>query len=44
MTIDATGEVGIGTTSPSYLLDVNGDMRVDGSTFTIDNAANRVGI
>jgi hypothetical protein len=30
--IDASGRVGIGTTGPSYTLDVNGSIRLDGSS------------
>jgi len=35
MRIDAGGNVGIGTTSPGYKLDVYGDLRISGSTSTI---------
>ena len=35
MRIDASGNVGIGTTSPSYKLDVSGTARIDGSSYDI---------
>jgi len=36
--IDAIGEVGIGNTNPTYLLDVTGTARVSGTELRIDNA------
>ena len=38
--IDSTGKVGIGTTSPGYKLDVNGDIRVRGNDIR-DNSGNK---
>jgi hypothetical protein len=35
--IDAIGEVGIGNTNPSYLLDVSGTTRVSGTELRLDN-------
>lgn len=34
VTFDTNGNVGIGTTSPTYLLDVNGTIRVTGGSFS----------
>ena len=38
MRIDSTGNVGIGTTSPSAKLDVAGDLRIDGYSTTTNEA------
>ena len=40
----ANSRVGIGTISPSSLLDVAGDLRVDTDTLFVDSTNNRVGI
>ena len=40
--INASGQVGIGTTSPSYLMDVNGTMRVQGTELRLDNGTTGV--
>ena len=37
MVIDSSGDVGIGTTLPAYRLDLNGDLRVRGTSF-LENA------
>ena len=44
MRIDASGNVGIGTTSPAYKLDVNGGFRVDGTNgdFVVDPNGNDI--
>lgn len=43
MTIDTSGRVGIGTTSPSQALHVNGDIRVDnGSAATLYNSGGMI--
>lgn len=42
--IRASGGVGIGTSSPSALLDVAGSMRVDSTTLVVDDVNNRVGV
>ena len=39
-----SGFVGIGDATPSYTLEVNGNMVVDGNTFYVDSANNRIGI
>jgi len=36
LTINSNGYVGIGTTTPQYLLDVNGDARVRGTMYFLD--------
>ena len=44
MTIDTNGKVGIGTTTPSYLLDVNGDINMSsGSSLRIGGVAQSFG-
>jgi len=40
--IDAIGEVGIGNTNPSYLLDVNGTTRISGTELRLDNGTTGV--
>ncbi|MHA1835247.1 MAG: hypothetical protein ACTSV7_14830 [Candidatus Baldrarchaeia archaeon] len=42
--IDSSGNVGIGTTSPTAKLDVRGDLNVDSGTLVVDSTNNRVGI
>jgi hypothetical protein len=44
MRIDKSGNVGIGTTSPSAKLDVAGDFEVDGSDFFVNSTSGNVGI
>ncbi|MDX1479123.1 MAG: hypothetical protein R3301_15520, partial [Saprospiraceae bacterium] len=36
MTINALGQIGIGMTSPQYLVDIASDLRVDNGTLTVD--------
>ena len=42
MTIDTSQRLGIGTTSPAYKLDVNGDGRINGVTFVASGATRRI--
>lgn len=44
MGIDSSGNVGIGDTTPEYVLDVDGNASIDGTTFVVDAVNNRVGI
>lgn len=39
-----SGNVGIGTTTPTKLFQVAGDAKIDGSTFNVDAVNNKVGI
>src|SRR5438094_931729 len=36
LTVDSTGKIGIGTTNPKNLLDVNGVMQTEGSRFIVN--------
>ena len=40
----SSGNVGVGTTNPTALFEVDGGMKIDGNTFNIDEVNNRVGI
>jgi N-acetylneuraminic acid mutarotase len=44
MTLDSDGKLGINTSSPTYMLDVDGNASINGSTFIVDAANSRVGI